>query len=204
MPPSFVIFDLMGVLYDCDASVRYAALEKLTGLREEQLRMLIFDSGFEEEAEAGAYRTGQDYLDALGERLGTIISREDWIDYTRRMFSPCPDVLGVADALASQTELALLTNNGMMLKDAFAACVPDAARIFGDRAHVTAEFGARKPDPEAYLGLCRRYDHLPARSLFIDDSKRNVTGAEQAGLQALHFCDSASLRIGLVQSGFDL
>lgn len=45
----------------------------------------------------------------------------------------------------------------------------------------------KKPDPRIYQRLLQRYAIEPSRALFIDDSRRNVAGAESVGLHAIHF-----------------
>lgn len=52
---------------------------------------------------------------------------------------------------------------------------------------VSGDTGVRKPDPEAFTGLCRQLDVIPDRILLIDDQEENVTAARAAGLQALHY-----------------
>ena len=43
---------------------------------------------------------------------------------------------------------------------------------------------SRKPDPAAFLAICKGHGISPERTLFIDDSKQHVNGAAQAGLEA--------------------
>ena len=42
-----------------------------------------------------------------------------------------------------------------------------------------------KPDLQAFKYVMKLYDVDPARTLFIDDFKENVEGAQQAGLKAV-------------------
>jgi glucose-1-phosphatase len=46
---------------------------------------------------------------------------------------------------------------------------------------VSAEFHARKPEPEAYLRCLARVGAAADVTLFVDDSVKNVSGAERAG-----------------------
>jgi 2-haloacid dehalogenase len=52
----------------------------------------------------------------------------------------------------------------------------------------------RKPFPEIYQLLFNRYRIEPSRALFIDDNKKNVEGARDAGLHTIHFSSSERLR----------
>ena len=58
-----------------------------------------------------------------------------------------------------------------------------------------------KPDLAIYELLISRYNLVPAETLFIDDSLKNVQGAVAAGLQAIHFLSPAQLRAELTELG---
>ena len=58
-----------------------------------------------------------------------------------------------------------------------------------------------KPDLEIFRLLISRYGIEPARAVFIDDNLRNVVGARQVGMRALHFTSAANLRRDLVELG---
>ena len=59
---------------------------------------------------------------------------------------------------------------------------------------VSGEEKLVKPDRAIYELLLRRYEVVPERAIFIDDSEANVAGARQAGLHAIRFRDPATLR----------
>lgn len=59
----------------------------------------------------------------------------------------------------------------------------------------------RKPFPEFYQRLFTRYQIEPSRSLFIDDSLRNVEGAKEVGLTTIHFQSPEQLRQELRERG---
>lgn len=54
-----------------------------------------------------------------------------------------------------------------------------------------------KPDPAIYRVLLERNGLDAARCLFIDDSEKNVRGAEAVGMRAHHFRDAVALRAAL-------
>lgn len=58
-----------------------------------------------------------------------------------------------------------------------------------------------KPDPEIFALLCRRNNLDPIRCLFIDDSLKNVKGAEAVGWQGHHFTAPELLRADLTARG---
>jgi 2-haloacid dehalogenase len=58
-----------------------------------------------------------------------------------------------------------------------------------------------KPDPEIYRLLLTRNGLTAGDCLFIDDSPKNVTGAEAVGMKAHHFTGPEGLRAELVRLG---
>jgi 2-haloacid dehalogenase len=58
-----------------------------------------------------------------------------------------------------------------------------------------------KPDPAIFELLFSRFDIQPKRSVFIDDSQRNVQCASTTGMQAVLFTDAEALRTALIGLG---
>lgn len=83
---------------------------------------------------------------------------------------------------------------------------PVARAGFGFLQHfegivVSGEEGVAKPDPRIFRILLERYDVDPARTVYVDDSPRNVVAARAAGLTALHFTGPSALREDLSRLG---
>ena len=66
---------------------------------------------------------------------------------------------------------------------------------------VSGEVGLAKPDPRIFALTIERCRLEPARTVFIDDSPRNVEAGRNAGLHALHFRDPHQLRADLARLG---
>jgi len=66
---------------------------------------------------------------------------------------------------------------------------------------VSGEEKTRKPFPEFYKILLERYKVNPSEALFIDDSLRNVKGAESLGINAIHFTSAEELKKELAKMG---
>jgi len=179
---NFVIFDMDQVLYDYEHPVRLKLLEELTGRPAAEIDAAVWGGPHENAAEAGIPETAEGYLAQFAELLGYPIDFDTWCEIRRLMMRPRPEVLSLVRLLKTSADVAMLTNNGMMLKAALPVCAPEVIEIFGDKAHVSAEFKLRKPDPDIYRSICARYGYSPEESAFVDDKAENVTGAEQAGL----------------------
>ena len=67
---------------------------------------------------------------------------------------------------------------------------------------VSGEEKTRKPFPGIYQRLLDRYDVKASDALFIDDSLRNVKGAEAVGIKSIHFKNPQQLQENL--SGLQL
>ena len=56
---------------------------------------------------------------------------------------------------------------------------------------------ANKPEEKIYRALLERYSLVPEETVFIDDNKDNVAGAQALGIRAVLFTDIASARVAV-------
>jgi glucose-1-phosphatase len=197
-----VIFDMDNVLVDYQFDRRLRYLSQVTGLSTEAIHGAIWGSDFERAAEAGAYTTGEDYLRAFNERLAAVsavslLTREQWMTARREAMAVRPDVLQLARELSAHVDLAMLTNNGALLRECLPLLVPEVCEIFADGCHATYEFMARKPDPVVFQRLVARHGVPASAAVFIDDDLQFVEGARAAGLHAIHYQGLTQLRTAL-------
>ena len=54
------------------------------------------------------------------------------------------------------------------------------------KAYYSHEIGLRKPYVDAYQFILKEQNLLPQETLFIDDTIKNIAGAQAAGLQTIH------------------
>jgi len=66
---------------------------------------------------------------------------------------------------------------------------------------VSGKEGMKKPSAEIYELALSRFGIDAATTIFIDDSAKNVTGAEAVGIQAIHFKSPEQLRDELTRLG---
>ncbi len=66
---------------------------------------------------------------------------------------------------------------------------------------VSGEIGLIKPDRAIYDHHVASFGTKPSATLFIDDSEKNVEGAQRAGWQAVLFTDARALERDLVARG---
>lgn len=97
------------------------------------------------------------------------------------LFSPVPAMLELATELKSVCGVFLLSNTSELhwqhLQSAYALneCCHDLLASY--------EIGALKPEPGIYRAVEKRFDLVPATTLFIDDRQENVAGAQACGWQ---------------------
>lgn len=66
---------------------------------------------------------------------------------------------------------------------------------------VSGEENTRKPFPEIYELLLKRYSVMAEEAVFIDDNLRNIEAAERIGIRSIHFVSAKELRSELVKLG---
>jgi glucose-1-phosphatase len=201
--PQLVIFDMDDVLCHYDLGRRLRHLAALAGTTARDVRAAIWDSGFEELADAGGYPNPDNYIAEFGQRLGYPITIVQWIEARRIAMTPSQNVLNLARTLSTQTTVAIYTNNGPLVKNHLDTLFPEAAEIFMLK-FCSFEFGTKKPDPESFTRLTNIVGQEPEKCWFIDDKKSNVQGALMAGLKAHHFTQYDLLAAEAAHLGFTL
>jgi HAD superfamily hydrolase (TIGR01509 family) len=195
---SLILFDLNGVIYRYDRAARIACLSAVSGMPADDVRRAIWDSGFEDAGDSGVHDAAA-YLREFGARIGHVLSEADWVAAQRAALAPIDAAIALLPRIRSGVASAVLTNNNLLVRRHFTTLYPEAARFVG--GHVSAEFGARKPDPEVYRRCLARLGWQPEAALFVDDSAANVDGARQAGLDGYRYTDPGGLALELQARG---
>ena len=203
-PPriGLVIFDVDGVLCRYDRPRRLRRLAAFTGRTPEEIFAAIWESGFEAASEAGAFDAAS-YLSEFGKRLSYPLSRAQWVEARRISMTAFPEMLALAGRIKASVPVAVLTNNGFLTKETIGELFPELPPLFADNLLFSAEFAARKPDPEVYRRLLARLGGAPQAALMIDDDADNIEGARAAGLHGHVFDGIAGLRERLASLGIE-
>ncbi|GAA1986075.1 HAD family phosphatase [Isoptericola halotolerans] len=105
----------------------------------------------------------------------------------------------VAELAAAGVRLYGLTN---WAADTFHHAAPAAPAIDLLRdVVVSGRVGLAKPDPAIFRLALDRFGVEAARTVFVDDTLHNVEAARAVGLHAVHFTDTAALRVALAGLG---
>jgi putative hydrolase of the HAD superfamily len=197
-----VVFDLDDVLCRYRIERRLALLSRWSGRSPDAIHAAIWRSGFEDEAEGGAW-TEDAYLHEFGMRMGYPLSAAEWVEARRTATEPDEAVLAIARRVGSRRTVAMFTNNPLLLKRHIGEVFPAVPEIFGGRAVFSAELGRRKPDPDAFRRLAGRLGVPPGGVLFFDDNADYVRGARAAGVLAYRFEGVATVLDRLAAHGID-
>ena len=187
-----IIFDMDEVLCRYDRPLRLRRLAEMTSRTPDEIFSAIWESGFEASSEAGAVDADA-YLAGFGERIGYPLSRGQWVEARRLAMTPFPDVLALVASLKQRVPVAVLTNNGFLTKQTIGELFPQLPPLFAASLRFSAEFGARKPDPDVYRRFLANFGVAPQAALMVDDDVTNVRGAEAAGLHGHVFDGCAGL-----------
>jgi glucose-1-phosphatase len=197
---STVLFDMNDVLCRYDRQARIAGLARAAGKSPAFVEAAVWGSGYEDLGDSGAM-DAEGYLAGFTQRLGGGLTLDTWIRALRAALTPMPKALELAAAARRSASVAVLTNNNLLVAREIDAIFPELRPIFGRNIFVSAEFRARKPDPEVYRRCLIRLGAAPEAALFVDDSSRNVAGAERAGLSGFLYVDTDTLAEGLRRAG---
>ena len=195
-----VLFDMNDVLCRYDRAARIARLAEACGQPPAFIETAIWGSGYEDLGDIGAMDAGA-YLKGFAERLGSALTLAQWTEALRAAVTPLPEALALAATTGRAAQVAVLTNNNLLVKREIDAIFPELRPIFGRNFLVSAEFRARKPDPEVYRRCLARLGAAPDESLFVDDSAKNVAGAERAGLTGHLYLSAGALAEALKSAG---
>ncbi|MCU1558656.1 MAG: hydrolase [Microbacteriaceae bacterium] len=187
------IFDMEEVLYRYDWRVRMAGMTRLTGLSLQELRERWWNDDGEWAAEAGAFATADDYLDAFNAAIGVMVDEDDWVRVRGSAMTPWRESIAAVERAAELGQVTLLTNNGPLTSRHLRTLAPDLISVFGDHLFTSSDYGARKPEPEVFEAVLARYGVDAQDAFFADDMAVNIEGARSVGITAHHYSDPAAM-----------
>jgi 2-haloacid dehalogenase len=197
--PRTIVFDLGGVLIDWNPRYLYRGLIADERAMEDFLATVC----------TGAWNECQDAGRSIAAAEAELLERHPqhaplirayYGQFDRMLAGPIDGTVAILEELHTRgVPLYALTN---WSRETF----PHARRRFGflDRFRgivVSGELGMMKPDARIFRHLTETHALEAKDCLFIDDSPKNVAGAQAAGLHALHFTGPDSLRATLRQHG---
>ena len=198
-----IIFDLGGVLIDWNPRYVYQQIFK-TGEEVEWFLQNVTTLEWNENQDAGY---------PIHKATEDLISKHpEWEPEIRAYYGRWLEMLG--EAIHETVEIfKQLKESGKYklyaLTNWSAELFPHARERFEflkwfDGIVVSGEEKMRKPSTAFYKTLLDRYHLDPAQTIFIDDSLRNIKGAESVGLTGIHFHNPQQLKEELREKGIKI
>lgn len=187
------IFDMDDVLYGYDWRVRMRGMAEQTGLPLPELHKRWWHDEGEWAAEAGVYRTAEQYLAAFETAIGQRIDEAEWVRVRASAMTVWPDSLDAVRKAAEFGQVTLLTNNGALAGKHLPTLAPELPELFGEHLFTSSHYGARKPDPAVFERVLDRYQTGASETFFVDDMPENIAGAESLGITSHLFTGAAAL-----------
>lgn len=94
-------------------------------------------------------------------------------------------LLAFSQSLRPTHKLGLLSNVGISSMENYFPTTERAALF--DATVLSSEVGLIKPHPEIFKLMAERLECSPGDCIMIDDSEENCSGADAAGMQAIHY-----------------
>lgn len=120
----------------------------------------------------------------LAER-GLDLTVEDILDHWCRT-EPVPSMLRLVDRVRAAGVITAMGTNQNPVRGRYMLEHLPYAEHFDALFH-SWQIGYAKPDPAFYTHIVDALGIKPDEAVFVDDMTENITGARQAGLQAVHF-----------------
>ncbi len=198
MEKKLIIFDLGGVIIDYKGSQYYSYLHGKTGIGmetiEEKLRPLI------DKLERKKCSVKEFERDAKA-RLGISASSIEWVGEFKRDSRLNECVAKLVDALGKRYAVVALSNIDV---GRYRAAIGKFGRMGFKRIFASCYIGKRKPEKGIFMHVLKETGFSAKEAIFIDDLKKNVEGARNAGIDAIRFEDCASLKKSLENIGLNL
>jgi putative hydrolase of the HAD superfamily len=186
-----LIFDLGGVIIHLDMPRTFAALASLGGLTQPQAEALFHKDPLFLQYERGTI-SHQEFLGGLRSLLGKPhLTDAQLTEAWNAMLLHFPvENLALLRLLQGEGRfrLFMLSNTNVIHIDEVhrrleEACGEKDFSSFFTKVYYSQEIGARKPEPAAFQCILDEWGLKPEETLFIDDNKPNLLGAEQLGIQ---------------------
>jgi epoxide hydrolase-like predicted phosphatase len=180
-----VIFDMGGViLRTIDPAPRERMAQRF-GCSRAELEDVIFSNPTSVQSEIGLLSDLDHFREVLKHFNQTGISPEDAYYKFFSGDAINQDLLEYARSLKKDRKIGLLSNAWVNARDRLGGLY-DFIDVF-DVAVFSSEVGVRKPEKAIFDLMLAKLGVEPQEAVFIDDFLINVRGADEAGLNSIHF-----------------
>jgi putative hydrolase of the HAD superfamily len=186
-----IVFDLGGVILDIDYNLTRAAFEKLGVAHFDEMYSQSTADRLFQRLETGKI-SEDDFYKEFNQCTGLHLSTKEIRDAWNAMLLHFREgSLQFLNELRHRYKIFLLSNTNHIHITCFKNIFNEKKRDkpfdeYFSRAFYSCEIGLRKPNVECYEWVLNAISGEAGKTLLIDDSKGNIEGAKQAGMQTLH------------------
>jgi len=186
-----IIFDLGGVIINLSVERTHRAFASLSGLSLAEIDNIVHQGAFFNEYERGGI-SDADFRDHLRMSLGISVSDSELDDAWNAMLLDIPiQRIQLLERLKNEFNIFLLSNTNNIHLQCFNQQVqqltgyPAIDRYF-HHAYYSHLIKMRKPDVETYEHVIQTSHLQPRETIFLDDNKDNLAGADKVGIRTFH------------------
>ncbi len=186
-----IIFDLGGVIINLSVEKTHQAFAALSGLPVEEIKNIVHHGAFFHQYERGLIGDA-DFRDHLRESLNMNVGDTELDHAWNAMLLDIPmERIRLLEQLKPRFNLFLLSNTNNIHLQCFNSQVQQltgftAIDQYFHQAYYSHLLKMSKPDVEIYEHVLQSSNLIPSETIFLDDNKDNLAGANKAGIQMFH------------------
>lgn len=186
-----IIFDLGGVIINLSVEKTHQAFAALSGLSLDEVKQLVHHGAFFQQYEKGLL-SDADFRNHLRTSLNLNADDADLDRAWNAMLLNIPmERIRLLEDLKFRFNLFLLSNTNNIHLQCFNSQVKQltghsAIDHYFHQAYYSHLVKMSKPDVEIYKHVLDLNGLIPHETIFLDDNKDNLVGANKAGIQTFH------------------
>lgn len=186
-----IIFDLGGVIVDLDPDGVIMKLSEYVEVSpSEEMRDLIVNSPILIQYETGK-TSEEEFLFEMNQLLGGSMNMQQFVEAWNIMLKDIPTKrLALMRQLSDRYQTMILSNTNGIHELKFDEIVneltnEEGMHSFVNVAHYSHKIGLRKPEAACYQYVLDEGQLNPERTLFLDDNVKNISSANEMGIQSV-------------------
>ena len=198
-----ILFDLGNVIVKFSHDRACEQMAKVAGTTTEEVHKALFDQGLQEQYETGRL-SSEEFLKQFNSAVGCSAELEPLLLAGSDIFWLNSSIVPlIAQLGAAGVRIGILSNTCSAHWEFVLKNFPLVERRF-DETVLSYEVHSMKPDPGIYKAAIQMAGCSPDEIFFMDDRQENVTGACEAGIDAVLYESTAVLYRQLRQRGVQI
>jgi glucose-1-phosphatase len=186
-----IIFDLGGVIINLAVEKTHQAFATLSGLPIEEIKARVHHGAYFHEYEKGLI-TDAEFRDQLRVSLNLKVTDSELDAAWNAMLLDIPmERIQLLERLKKNYSIYLLSNTNNIHLQCFSSIVEqltgkECIDDYFHKAYYSHLLKLSKPDVAIYEHVLAQNNLMSAETIFLDDNKDNLAGANKAGIQTFH------------------